>query len=280
VTGFGDPCGDEIGELIHQSFPGIREIWLNPETAPPIPGVGGAFQISPAWMEIFRRVFACPEMTSAAAALQADPIVSPAISSGMAHFGVSRSGGVLQPTTLPYGLIQAACVEIAASGVTLTEELLTEMTLDNLRRVRAGVSGETYESLMLTTFIGVRMTPGMKTHTPWGPLVDASRLASEIFFGPFVSGSAILMTPIRSFLRPGAGIGSETSPETKQLRSETRRNAFLVTYGLTLGSDHDNPGTMISARTGELLPTGLSGFGGGVSLLGLQNRNRTPITQA
>ena len=271
VGGLTDGAEEAIAELAIEAFAAIGSIWREPWSAPPLPsGLSGP------WTEITRRVLRCGASCAAVAAMDADPVVGPAIRSGQLYAGVGGSGGILQAELLPLDLVEGAAMELAARAQELTEHDLVRTAVANLRKLRSGIAGDTYDGWMLTAFRGVHLLPSVPISTPWGELVDAERMSSEMWAPD--GCSAVLATPIRSWLRPKSWEPSRMfGSEAQQLSLDSQRIAQLVSYGLALGSNHRDPATAVPVGAGELLPTGMGGRAGALRLVSFHNR-QSPIS--
>jgi hypothetical protein len=214
-------------------------------------------------------------MPTAVATLEADDIVGPAIDSGQMYNAVGGSGAVLQAAVLPLGFVLSACRKLAAIGDELTEHHLIEVAVGNLRKLRSGIIGDGYDGLMLTAFRGVTLSTDVVIETPWGRLIHADRMSSEMWRPDHPS--AVLVTTIHSFLRPSGSDPSDHTEhfgsESRELSDQTQRNGQLVSYGLALGSLIDDPATAVPFSSGELLPISMVGRGGPHRSIGFHNRS-------
>jgi Apea-like HEPN len=227
-------------------------------------------------MEVARRILQCGVHPLAVTAIAEDPIVGPAIASGQLFTGRGGSSGVLEAEVVPLHLIQGALHEMAARGLVLAEDQLIQSAVENLNKLRSGISGDQFDGWMLTAFRGVSLRPDASVSTPWGELVHADRMSTEMW--PREGCSAVLATPIRSYLRPqGGNPSSWDSSGLRELSMSTNRNAELTSYGIALGSAVDDPATAVPVSAGELLPTGMSGRSGAFRSVGLHARS-SPIS--
>ena len=265
-----DAAAEAIVALAHDSFSAVEAIWREPWTALPIPGASGP------WSEIVRRILQCPTRASAAAAIAADPVIGTAIASGNLYVGLSGSGGILQAEVVPLELLQSACMELAALSYEMTEDHLVDAALRSLEGLRKGVAGERFDGWQLTGFRGVVLSPDIAVETPWGRLVHADRMSSEMWAPD--GCSAVLATPISSFLRERSGSSLAASdPESREHSTKMWQIAHLVSCGVALGSSPDDPTTAVPISSGELLPIGMIGRGGAVRFVGFHNRS-SPIS--
>lgn len=265
-----DASGSAIAELAREAFPRIEPIWREPSSVSPT-----LYGISGPWLEITRRILRCRVTPLAAAAMRADAVLGPAIASRQLYVGLAGSGSALQAEVLPEALVRCACIQMAARGLELTEDHLVEMAVGNLHRLRNGITGDLFDGWMLTAFRGIRLSPALGVSTPWGQLVHADGMSSDIWAPN--GCSAVLATPIRSCLRPKNGPPFSLGSQTESLRLETNRIAQLVSYGCALGSVADDPTTAIPISSGELLPTGMNGHGGEIRMVGHHLRS-SPIS--
>jgi hypothetical protein len=181
------------------------------------------------------------------------------------------SGGIIQAEVLPLELVQGACMELVAQGCAMTDQALVQGAVRNLANLRLGISGNLFDGWVLTAFGGLRLDPDVEISTPWGRLVHADRLSSEMWHDHIATCTAVLATPIRASLR-----AKETPPDS-EIFAHTYRVAQLVAYGVALGSHADDPTAAVPLRSGELLPWGMTGSGGEVRIVGWPSRS-APVT--
>lgn len=180
---------------------------------------------------------------------------------------------MLQADVLPVQFVKAACIELLVRGLALTADGPAEASARNAATLRAGLAGDEIEGWPLTAFSAPAVAPGSVVHTPWGELVGADRLTSEIWNGPPGRCTAVLATPVPTRFEPLAS--DQAQPGA--FGAEAYRIAQLVSYGIALGTDPKDPATAVPLHTSELLPWGVPGWGGEVRTPGMTSRS-TPLT--
>jgi hypothetical protein len=256
-----------IADLAREAFPAIQGIWKEPWRVPPDP-----FAFSGLWNAVARVILACQAMRPAEIAVRKDSVIGPAIASQQGYVGGAMgSGGTIQAEVLPLNLLQGACMEVTALGHDLTNQALVEAALRNVVNLRSGIRGDSFDGWVLTAFSGLKLSPGVGISTPWGVLVHADRLSSEMWHDPMATCTAVLGTPVRTTLlamgpKPGGSFFTDAY-----------RIAQLVAYGVALGSNADDPTTAVPLRSGELLPWGMTGTGGELRIVGFGSRS-TPLS--
>lgn len=262
------PLDDAVARLAEDVFPVIDAIRAEPHRVPMKVGT------SALWLTFTRAVFNSVALEPARLATKNDGVIGPAVrDSQMYQATAFGSAEVLRADVLPVQLVRASCIELLVRGQALTATGLAEATVRNTATLRAGLAGDEIEGWSLTAFSAPALTPGSAVRTPWGDLLGVDRLTGEIWNDPPGSCTAVLATPIRSKFEPIAP--GHLLPGT--FGAEAYRIAQLVSYGIALGTDPEDPATAVPLHTSGLLPWGVPGWGGEVRTPGLTSR-ATPLT--
>lgn len=258
-----------IDALAKGVCPVIVAIRAQPHLVPPDP-VGG----SGLWMAIMQVVLQSPALRPAVQALREDAVIGPLVVAGSGYadtmFG---SGSALGAEVLPLELVQAACIELLVRGGEVTPDALARVAVYNVGKLRRGLEGDEIEGWCLIAFGALSMQPDVPVRTPWGELLHADRLTAEIWQHSPGSCTAVLAVPVPMKLEP---FTQDRAP-VGTFHAEAYRIAQLVSYGIALGSDREDPTTAVPLMTGGLLPWGMPGWGGEVRTVGSRSRS-TPLT--
>ena len=255
---------EAVGEIVTQAFPAIARVWAEPWTVGPpmLP------EASAPWMAISRAILAIPR-SAACTAFEEDDVIGPAIRSRQLYRGTMGSGAAIQAEVLPHNVILAACEELAALGQSLLLDSVMHCAVKNIEKLRRGIAGKEFKSSVLTAFRGLRVEEGNEIRTPWGTLTHAGRMSAEMWqdASAGLGCSVVHIRPIQGWLRV---LGPEewTSGEWVV----TNRSAEVISYSVALGAA---PGRVVTATpigSGELLPWGMIGRGGGVRTSGFVER--------
>jgi len=259
---------EALGRLARDVFPLIDAVSAEPHRIPMQVGS------SALWLAITRALFRSPAMEQARLAVRDDRVIGAAVDGARLYRGTAfGSAEVLRAEVLPVQFVKAACIGLLVRGLALTVDGLAEASARNAATLRAGLAGDEIEGLSLTAFSAHAVRTGSAVYTPWGELVGLDRLAGEIWNDPPGRCTAVLATPVCMRLEALA----QEDPHPGTFAAEAYRIAQLVSYGVTLGTNPEDPAAAVPLHTSELLPWGVPGWGGEVRTLGMTSRS-APIT--
>lgn len=262
---------DAIDALARDVMPTIHAVRTEPHRVPPT-GIG----LSGLWLVIDQAILGSPAFRQAEQAVREDPMLGPVDRDGQVYVETSfGSGEPLQAAVLPLNLIQAACIELLVCGRDLTADTLAQTSVDNLAKLRTGLAGNEFQGWCVIAFSTLPEQTGTLVRSPWGDLVGADRLTGEIWNDPPGLCRAVLATPVPMKLE----LFTPGQPPPSTFSMKAYRIAQLVSYGLALGSNREDPATAVPLHTGGLTPWGMPGWGGEVRSLGFTSRS-TPLTGA
>jgi len=267
----GPTLEDAIDALARDVHPAISAVRAEPHRIIPT-GVG----LSELWMVISRVILASAAFEAAQQAVREDSVLGPVDRDGQVYTETTfGSGGPLLATTLPLELVEAACMELLVCGRDLTADTLAHASIENVRKLRAALAGDEIQGWCVIAFGALPSQTGTLVQTPWGDLVGADRLTGEIWNDPPFLCTAVLATPAPMKLE----VSASPQPPTGTFGMKVHRIAQLVSYGIALGSNRDDPATAVPLHVGELPPWGAHGWGGEVRSPGITSRS-TPLTSA
>ena len=262
---------DAVSTLARNVTPVIQAVRAEPHRLPPI-----GFGISNLWMVITQAIMHDPTLATAAQAARADPTLGPAVTQGRVYTETSfGSTEAFEATTLPANVVEVASFELLIRGGEFTADALAHCAVQNVQKLRAALKGDEIESWCVTAFGALPPQAGMLLNTPWGDLVAADRLTGEIWNDPPHRCTAVLATPVPMRLVP-ATPGQMPMPT---FLINTHRIGQLVSYGIALGSNRQDPATAVPLHAGGLPPWGLQGWGGEVREPGFSRRSAPLSTE-
>lgn len=260
---------EAVGTLARNVLPTVQAVRAEPHRIPPI-GIG----ISDLWMVITQAILHDPALAEAEQAARADSVLGPAVTSRREYIETSfSSAGPFEATTLPVDLIEVACFELLVRGLDLTPDSLARCVTQNVRKLRAALQGAEIESWCVIAFGALPSQTGILVQTPWGDLVAADRLTGEIWNDPPYRCTVVLATPAPMKLVP---MTPDQMP-TPAFPVNTHRIGQLVSYGIALGSNRQDPTTAVPLHAGGLPPWGMHGWGGELRESGFGRRS-TPLS--
>jgi hypothetical protein len=260
-----------IEALARDVLPAIHFVRAQPQLVPPT-----GTHLSGLWMAIIQAILRSSALEPAQQAVREDPALGPVVREHRSYAGTAfGSGSVLQAEVLPLDLVQAASVELLVRGRDVTPDSLARTSVHNLEKLRSGLAGNEVEGWNLIAFSLPALQIGKLLPTPWGDLVGADRLTAEIWNDAPGRCTAVLATPVPMKL---ARLTRAPIPG-ERFHTEAYRIAQLVSYGVALGSNRQEPATAVPLHTAGLLPWGMPGWGGEIRTVGIGGRS-TLLTSA